>query len=89
MLIAFLAFQNFVRCSKVLCDNYVPSFQVLDAAFYLPYRSIHYAANLRKIDFSYSDQVSDIHLGEIVTVCRGTLEINDYYSLPVKPIYDI
>eukprot|EP00112_Aurelia_sp_Birch-Aquarium-sp1_P022087 Seg611.7 transcript_id=Seg611.7/GoldUCD/mRNA.D3Y31 product="SCF E3 ubiquitin ligase complex F-box protein grrA" protein_id=Seg611.7/GoldUCD/D3Y31 len=63
--------------------------EVLDTAFYLPYRSLHYAANLRKINFSYSDQVSDIHLGEIVTVCRGTLEINDYYSLPVKPIYDI
>jgi len=63
--------------------------EVLDTAFYLPYRSLHYAPNLWKIDLSFSDKVNDTHLAEIVSVCRGTLAIDDYYSMPIKPRWGV
>ena len=61
---------------------------MLDNSFYLPYRSLHYAPNLCKLGLSFSDKVNDTHLAEIVSVCRGSLAVEDYYAMPIKPMWD-
>ena len=63
--------------------------QIFDSEFYLPHRSFHYAPHLSKIDVSFSDRMDDTHLAEIVSVCRGTLKIDDYYSVPVNPRWKV
>ncbi|KAJ8313411.1 hypothetical protein KUTeg_009039 [Tegillarca granosa] len=52
---------------------------------YMPHRSTVYAPNLRFLDLEYCDQVTDKDLAEIVAVCRGSLQIIDYYREDVCP----
>lgn len=59
-------------------------FIIIDKDFYLPFRSLHYAADLRHLSLNYCDNVNDEKLSEIVTVCRGTLVIDDYYGEPIQ-----
>ena len=39
-----------------------------------------FAPVLNKLTLGYCDKVNDVHLAEIVAVCRGTLVIEDYYG---------
>ncbi|KAL3885402.1 hypothetical protein ACJMK2_025465 [Sinanodonta woodiana] len=52
---------------------------------YLPHRSQVYTPNLRTLLLEYSDLVNDTQLSEIVAVCRGSLQIIDYYGEQMKP----
>ena len=48
-------------------------------------RSMVYAPNLRVLDLYYNDLVDDCLLQQIVNVCRGTLEVKDYYGQILEP----
>jgi len=65
----------------------VTDMENLDRSFYLPFRSITYASELRKLTLGYCAKVNDTHLGELVAVCRGTLTIEDYYGEIIKPLW--
>ncbi|XP_013411634.1 F-box/LRR-repeat protein 2-like [Lingula anatina] len=54
---------------------------------FLPHRSTSYASELRYLNLEYCDMVNDIHLGELVAVCRGTLHIVGYYGEAVEPAW--
>ncbi|KAH3830064.1 uncharacterized protein LOC127876598 isoform X2 [Dreissena polymorpha] len=51
----------------------------------LPQRSRVFAPNLRVLDLDYSDLVNDQLLQMIVNVCRGTLNVTDYYGTKMVP----
>ena len=51
----------------------------------IPHRSRSYAPNLRVLDLEYSDLVEDELMMEIVSVCRGSLKIMDYYGQELRP----
>ena len=51
----------------------------------MPYRSTVYAPALRILHLEYSDCLNDSALAEIVAICRGTLQIRDYYGDWVSP----
>lgn len=48
-------------------------------------RSSVYAPSLRYLNLEYARGVDDDPLGTIVAVCRGTLQIKDYYAMDVEP----
>ena len=50
----------------------------------IPHRSTSYAPNLRVLDLEYSDLVEDEHMMEVVSVCRGSLKVIDYYGQELK-----
>eukprot|EP00057_Strongylocentrotus_purpuratus_P009689 XP_011664163.1 PREDICTED: uncharacterized protein LOC755050 [Strongylocentrotus purpuratus] len=52
---------------------------------YVPHRSTSYAPSLCDLNLSYCDHVKDNRLQEIVAVCRGTLNIVDYYGEDIAP----
>eukprot|EP00794_Sanderia_malayensis_P005243 gene5243-5907_t len=73
-----------LRTRGIITRN-IASQEVNEPDFYLPHRSVNYVPNLKKLDVSFSDKVNDTFLAEIVAVCRGTLKIEDYYSVPINP----
>ncbi|CAH1801408.1 unnamed protein product [Owenia fusiformis] len=88
-------YNKWFRCKKLLQlklqerkilgeDEHYSSDEEFEDLFY-PHRSTTYVPNLKKLQLEYCDKINDIHLAEIVAVCRGSLEIIDYYSEKVKP----
>ena len=63
---------------------YIFLFQEYEALM-IPHRSRSYAPNLRVLDLEYSDLVEDELMMEIVSVCRGSLKIMDYYGQELRP----
>lgn len=63
----------------------ISDYEILHPDFYMPFRSCNYVPHLQKLTLGYCDKLNDIHLAEIVAVCRGTLLIEDYYGEAIKP----
>lgn len=54
-------------------------------ALCFPHRSTMFATNLQHLSLEYCDSITDTDMEDIVTVCRGSLTVIDYYSWEVKP----
>ncbi|XP_063953148.1 uncharacterized protein LOC129256321 isoform X2 [Lytechinus pictus] len=52
---------------------------------YVPHRSTSYAPSLQNLDLQYCDHVNDNRLQEIVAVCKGALNIINYYGEDIMP----
>ncbi|XP_056002186.1 uncharacterized protein LOC125662696 [Ostrea edulis] len=52
---------------------------------YFPHRSTHFATNLQSLCLEYCDSITDTDMEDIVTVCRGSITVIDYYSCQVQP----
>lgn len=74
-----------MKCS--VCYNYLIdsiTFQEYEAVCF-PHRSNTFATNLQHLILEYCDSITDSVMEDIVTVCRGSLTVIDYYSWAVKP----
>uniref|UniRef100_A0A8W8P4B3 Uncharacterized protein n=1 Tax=Magallana gigas TaxID=29159 RepID=A0A8W8P4B3_MAGGI len=54
-------------------------------ALCFPHRSTTFATNLQHLSLEYCGSITDSDIEDIVTVCRGSLTVIDYYSWAVKP----
>lgn len=69
----------------VYCKYHFPiTFQEYEAVCF-PHRSTTFATNLQHLSLEYCDSITDSDTEDIVTVCRGSLIVIDYYSWAVKP----
>nr|XP_022306081.1 uncharacterized protein LOC111112667 isoform X1 [Crassostrea virginica] len=50
-----------------------------------PHRSTTFATSLQHLTLEYCDSITDSDMTDIVTVCRGSLAVIDYYSCDVTP----
>ncbi|XP_076453503.1 uncharacterized protein LOC143288761 [Babylonia areolata] len=48
-------------------------------------RSSNYGSSLRGVDLSYCNNINDSSMRAVVTVCRGGLQVMDYYKQAVEP----
>ncbi|XP_062597415.1 uncharacterized protein LOC134258840 [Saccostrea cucullata] len=52
---------------------------------HFPHRSTTFATNLQSLCLEYCDSITDTDMEDIVTVCRGSISVIDYYSCEVRP----
>ena len=70
----------FIICSFSLCLFFQ---EYEDVCF--PHRSTTFATSLQHLTLEYCDSITDSDMTDIVTVCRGSLAVIDYYSCDVTP----
>uniref|UniRef100_A0A8W8P369 Uncharacterized protein n=1 Tax=Magallana gigas TaxID=29159 RepID=A0A8W8P369_MAGGI len=71
--------------SKISADEETDSSDDEYEALCFPHRSTTFATNLQHLSLEYCDSITDSDMEDIVTVCRGSLTVIDYYSWAVKP----
>uniref|UniRef100_A0A8W8P275 F-box/LRR-repeat protein 2 n=1 Tax=Magallana gigas TaxID=29159 RepID=A0A8W8P275_MAGGI len=71
--------------SKISADEETDSSDDEYEAVCFPHRSTTFATNLQHLSLEYCDSITDSDTEDIVTVCRGSLTVIDYYSWAVKP----
>ncbi|XP_062597998.1 uncharacterized protein LOC134259430, partial [Saccostrea cucullata] len=52
---------------------------------HFPHRSTNFATNLQSLCLEYCDSNTETDMEDIVTVCRGSITVTDYYSCEVRP----
>lgn len=68
----------------VYCEYHYPlTFQEYEAVCF-PHRSTTFATNFQHRSLEYCDSITDSDMEDIVTVCRGSLTVIDYYKWVVK-----
>ena len=70
----------FIICTFSLCLFFQENEDVR-----FPHRSTSFATSLQHLTLEYCDSITDLDMTDIVTVCRGSLAVIDYYSCDVTP----